>query len=178
MVLQRGHREGLQVLAQHAVDFGAYGVRGVFALLHFAHRYHATGVDGVVGNGQFLGHAGVVFAGDESRVVVGDDACRAFSELEQRVIGISFPAAEMENVARPERFCAGGSVGDAFQNERVQPIVRLGIGAGEAFVDQQRQIALVSQVDGVGQGVVVARPTIHLRPVQDVVGVGTRRMLV
>ena len=57
----------------------------------------------------------------------------------------------------------------------VQPIARVGIIEGEAFVEQHGKAGLVRQFHGVRQPVVPSRAAIHLRPVEHVLRASAER---
>ena len=80
-------------------------------------------------------------AGDESGVVVGDDGAGVVGEPVEGVVGIGLAAAQIEDVADAALWQAAGCFGHAFEDEGVEPVVGVRVGAGEAFVEEHRQVA-------------------------------------
>ena len=59
-------------------------------------------------------------------------------------------------------------IGDAGDHEGVDAIVRVGVGVGEAFVDENGQAQFVGFLNGVVKGVIRLDPPVHLRPIENV----------
>ena len=87
-------------------------------------------------------------------------------------------APQVERVARPDRLRGLGVIGHAFEDEGVQPVIGVGIGAGQPFVEEDGQLELIRQLDRVGECMVALDPPVHLRPVEDVAGTRTGLSLV
>src|ERR1035438_8584286 len=88
------------------------------------------------------------------------------------IIGIGAPAAEIERVSDAERSQAPGGFGHAFENEAMEAVARVWIGASESFVEQHRQMELIGDIDGEIEGRVGIRPPVHLTPVEDIFAAG------
>lgn len=81
-------------------------------------------------------------------------------------------------VARAEGLGLGCGIGDALQDKGVQTVVGLVVGAGEGFVNEEGKVLLIGEMDGVGEGVVVADAPVHLGPVEDVFGLGSQGAII
>jgi len=69
----------------------------------------------------------------------------------ESVVGVAFFAAEVEMVARAEGLGLGGGVGDALEDEGMQPVVGLVVGAGEgadSLVEADSGVG-ISSVEGI-----------------------------
>ena len=95
-----------------------------------------------------------MFARDEGGIVVGDDGGGVFGQVIERVIGRRTRFAQIEHVADAGLFAAGGGIGNSFQDEGVQAIVGVLIGAGETFIKQHRKVMTVGEFGGKQEGVV------------------------
>ena len=154
------------------MDLRADGVGGVLTLFETGHGDDATCIHRVEGDVQLGRHAGIVAGGDESGIVVSDYGGGARGQTVEHIIGIGAPAAEIERVSDAERSQAPGGFGHAFENEAMEAVARVWIGASESFVEQHRQMELIGDIDGEIEGRVGIRPPVHLTPVEDIFAAG------
>jgi len=160
------------VIGQHPLDFRADGIGGPLAFVVSIHGNDATGIDGVIGEGEFCRDGGVVPGGDEGGVVVGDQEGGVGGELVEDVVRVRGLLAEIEAVADAERVESLLGFRDAGDDEGVDAVVGVGVGAGEALVDQNGQTEFIRFFDGVIKCVIRFDPPVHLGPVEDVLRAG------
>jgi len=171
-VLQANRRDGLEVIRQFSVNFRADRVCAVGAFFMDAHGHNTARIDGHVRDADFTGNAVVVRGGDEGRVIVRDDAEGLFGEAVQEVVRAFLLGAEVEKIAGVEALQRVRDFRDSFEHEGVNAVVSGGVGAGQPFVDEERKVVPIGEIGGVGEGMVEGDAPVHLRPVEDVMGVG------
>jgi hypothetical protein len=168
-VFERRHFDGLQIFWKLAFDFRADCAGTVAAFFVHAHGHDATGIDRDVWNADASGHMGVL-GGDERGVVVRDETVGSGGEAIEDVVGALARGTEAEDVSGSDAAKFGGSVRNAFENERMEAVICSFVIAGQAFVYEQREVVSVRDLRCVGQGVVLAGAPVHLRPIEDAAG--------
>jgi hypothetical protein len=117
-------------------------------------------------------------ASDESWVIIRDKGRGLVSQPVENVVGIAVLAPEVEQVSDPEPAQALYHVRNAFQDKRMEPIARMGIGTGQSLINEERQAGPIGQLGGVEQRMVPANAPIHLRPIQYVFRAASKRRLI
>jgi hypothetical protein len=138
------------------------------ALFDLAHGDHAARIHCVVGDIELLRHTTVVITGDEGGVVVGDDCGSVFGEIVEHAVGCAGGASQIKDItdaclSQPPR-----GLRNTFENERVETVIGVRVGAGEAFVVKDGEVVAIGKLGGIEQSVVGIYAPIHLGPIENV----------
>jgi len=107
------------------------------------HRDDAAGIHGIVWNSDLRRNASIVIAYEIPRVIVRDEGGRARCESIKNIVRIGSPLAVIEYVSDSQRRGTSGVVGNAFQNESMKTIIRVGMRTGETFIEEHGQPEVV-----------------------------------
>ena len=113
--------------------------------------------------------------GDERRIVVGDHHGSVRCQMVEDIVGVAAHAPQVKEVTDAALGEDGLGFGSAFEDEGMEAVAGEWIAAGEPFVNQQREIFAVGQIDRIFQRLIPARAPVHLHPVKNVLRIGTGR---
>ena len=125
-----------QIDREEAMKARTNCVSAVLPIRNFTHGDNAARIDGVIGGIEFSGDTGVVCAGDEGGVIIGHYGGRIPSERVESVVWVGLRATQIEDVTDARFLEAAGGFGHTFEDERVETVVGVFIGARQSFVEE------------------------------------------